>query len=129
MDPISDMFSQITNGLKSKKNEVVTSSSNFKKAILEIFKKFHCIETFSEEKKTNNKVLIIKLKYNDDIPAISAIKRLSKPGLRRYRTADALPRLQRELGLILISTNKGILTAAECKKLNIGGEIICEIRY
>lgn len=129
MDPISDMFSQIVNGLKSKKNEVITSSSNFKKAVLAMLKKFNCISTFTEEKKVNNKVLVIKLKYNDDIPAISSIKRLSKPGLRKYRTASMLPRLQRELGYILLSTNKGIITAAEAKKLNIGGEIICEIRY
>jgi len=129
MDPISDMFSQITNGLKSKKSEIETSSSNFKKAILKTLKKFNCIEAFSEEKKVNNKILIVKLKYNGDIPAISSIKRLSKPGLRRYRTADGLPWLQKELGFILLSTNKGITSCAEAKRMNIGGEIVCEVRY
>lgn len=128
MDTISNMFSQICNGLKVGKEEIVTTSSKMKKAILVILKQEGLINDYKLEKKSGNKESIhVILKYVNDIPAITRIKRVSKPGLRVYATSDSIPRPMYGLATVIVSTNKGILTGKQARKQNIGGEIICEI--
>jgi small subunit ribosomal protein S8 len=128
MDPISNMFSQIKNALAVKETAIKLPYSKMKASILSIFKKEGFILDFKEEKVGEKKLLHISLKYNPNKePAISSIKRVSKPGLRIYRSYTKLHSPLQGLGLVIISTSQGIVTDIQARRRKIGGEVICEI--
>lgn len=128
MDPISDMFSQIQNALAVKETETKLPYSKLKAAILDVLKKEGYILSFKEEKIEEKKLLVISLKYNTEKqPAINNIKRVSKPGLRIYRSFTKIHSPLQGLGLLIVSTNKGIITDRQARRQKIGGEVICEI--
>jgi small subunit ribosomal protein S8 len=79
------------------------------------------------EKAGNKNYLSLKLKYNDGISVIGGLKKISKPGIRRYIKSDKIPRVRNGLGIAIVSTSKGIMTGIQAKKLNVGGEVICTI--
>tara|TARA_E500000331_G_scaffold328701_1_gene348685 strand:+ start:719 stop:1117 length:399 start_codon:yes stop_codon:yes gene_type:complete len=127
-DPIGDMFSRIRNGQMRSLNSIDIPSSNFRKNILKILKEEGYIKDFYIEKSENNKIsLKVNLKYYEGDPVIKEIKRISKPGRRVYSRANSIPRVMNGLGLAILSTPKGVMTDAEAKKNNIGGEIICKV--
>ena len=127
-DPIGDMFSRIRNGQMRSLNSIDIPSSNFRKNILKILKVEGYIKDYYIEKSENNKIsLKINLKYYEGDPVIKEIKRISKPGRRVYSRANSIPRVMNGLGLAILSTPKGVMTDAEAKKNNIGGEIICKV--
>ena len=127
-DPIGDMFSRIRNGQLRSLNSVEIPSSNFRRNILEILKKEGYIKDFYIEKQENNKTnLRINLKYYYGDPVIKEIKRISKPGRRVYSRAASIPKVMNGLGLSILSTPKGVMSDAEARKNNIGGEIICRV--
>ena len=127
-DPIGDMFSRIRNGQMRSLNSIDIPSSNFRKNILKILKDEGYIKDYYIEKSENNKIsLKINLKYYEGDPVIKEIKRISKPGRRVYSRANSIPRVMNGLGLAILSTPKGVMTDAEAKKNNIGGEIICKV--
>ena len=127
-DPIGDMFSRIRNGQMRSLNSIDLPSSNFRKNILKILKEEGYIKDYYIEKSENNKIsLKINLKYYEGDPVIKEIKRISKPGRRVYSRANSIPRVMNGLGLAILSTPKGVMTDAEAKKNNIGGEIICKV--
>ena len=127
-DPIGDMFSRIRNGQMRSLNSIDMPSSNFRKNILKILKEEGYIKDYYIEKSENNKIsLKINLKYYEGDPVIKEIKRISKPGRRVYSRANSIPRVMNGLGLAILSTPKGVMTDAEAKKNNIGGEIICKV--
>ena len=127
-DPIGDMFSRIRNGQMRSLNSIDIPSSNFRKNILKILKEEGYIKDYYIEKSENNKIsLKINLKYYEGDPVIKEIKRISKPGRRVYSRANSIPRVMNGLGLAILSTPKGVMTDAEAKKNNIGGEIICKV--
>ena len=127
-DPIGDMFSRIRNGQLRSLSSVIIPSSNFRKNILEILKNEGYIKDFFIEKSENNKVsLKISLKYFEGQPVIKEIKRISKPGRRVYSRAASIPKVMNGLGLSILSTPKGVMSDAEARKNNIGGEIICRV--
>ena len=127
-DPIGDMFSRIRNGQMRSLNSIDIPSSNFRKNILKILKEEGYIKDYYIEKTENNKTnLKINLKYYEGDPVIKEIKRISKPGRRVYSRANSIPRVMNGLGLAILSTPKGVMTDAEAKKNNIGGEIICKV--
>ena len=127
-DPIGDMFSRIRNGQMRSLNSIDIPSSNFRKNILKILKVEGYIKDYYIEKSENNKIsLKINLKYYEGDPVIKEIKRISKPGRRVYSRANSIPRVMNGLGLAILSTPKGVMTDAEDKKNNIGGEIICKV--
>ena len=127
-DPIGDMFSRIRNGQMRSLNSIDIPSSNFRKNILKILKEEGYIKDFYIEKSENNKIsLKVNLKYYEGDPVIKEIKRISKPGRRVYSRANSIPRVMNGLGLAILSTPKGVMTDAEAKKNNIGGEIICRV--
>ena len=127
-DPIGDMFSRIRNGQMRSLNSIVIPSSNFRKNILEILKKEGYIKDFFIEKSENNKIsLKINLKYYEGDPVIKEIKRISKPGRRVYSRATSIPKVMNGLGLAILSTPKGVMSDAEARKNNVGGEIICRV--
>ena len=127
-DPIGDMFSRIRNGQMRSLASVQIPSSNFRKNILEILKKEGYIKDYFIEKSDNNKITLkINLKYYEGDPVIKEIKRISKPGRRVYSRATSIPKVMNGLGLAILSTPKGVMSDAEARKNNVGGEIICRV--
>ena len=127
-DPIGDMFSRIRNAQMRLLNSIDIPSSNFRKNILKILKEEGYIKDYYIEKSENNKNnLKINLKYYEGDPVIKEIKRISKPGRRVYSRANSIPKVMNGVGLAILSTPKGVMTDANAKKNNVGGEIICKV--
>ncbi|NPA58233.1 MAG: 30S ribosomal protein S8 [Aquificae bacterium] len=133
VDPIADMLARINNAQKSRKSEVYIPHSKMKEKIAEILKREGYIEDYTvseENKKGNQGTLILKLKYlgpRNTKPVIQGLRRVSKPGLRKYADAKNIPYVRKGLGIAILSTNKGILTDAEARKEKVGGEVLCYI--
>jgi small subunit ribosomal protein S8 len=126
-DPISDFLTRIRNASRAKKINVDIPSSNMKKGMADILKQQKFIEDYSVIEDNKQNILRIQLKYKDGVPAISGLKRISTPGLRRYRNSNKLPRVLNGLGVAVISTPKGLLTEKEAKRQAVGGEVVCYI--
>ena len=127
-DPIGDMFSRIRNGQMRLLNSILIPSSNYRQNILKILKNEGYIRDYYIEKSENNKInLKINLKYYEGDPVIKEIKRISKPGRRVYSRATSIPKVMNGLGLAILSTPKGVMSDAEARKHNVGGEIICRV--
>ena len=122
-DPIADMLTRIRNAHMALHKEVVVPKSKMKLRIAEILKEEGYIEGFEEL----DKDIKIKLKYVDGKPAIQGLKRVSKPGRRIYVGVKEIPRVQNGLGICIVSTSRGVLEGEEARRLNVGGELICEI--
>ena len=128
MDPIGDMFTRIRNGQLRTLKTINVPASNFRLKILEILKVEGYINNFYIEKLENNKTnLKVDLKYYEGTPVIKEIKRISKPGRRVYSRATSIPKIHNGLGLAILSTSKGVMSDAEARKNNLGGEIICSV--
>jgi len=123
-DPIADLLTRIRNAYSSHKDSVTVPSSNTKKAILEVIKKRKFIKDFKINK--DNKFEEIEITLNPEKKNIT-LKRISKPSQRIYLGADEIKKVRGGLGMAIVSTSKGIITGKEARKLNIGGELICEI--
>ena len=127
-DPIGDMITRIRNAQLSLLNNVKIPSSKFRAKILDVLKQEGYISDYKLLSDSNNKnSLSVDLKYNNGIPVIKEIKRISKPGRRIYAKADSIPKIQNGLGLAIVSTSKGIMTDNDARVKKIGGEIICRI--
>ena len=127
-DPIGDMFSRIRNGQMRSLNSIDIPSSNFRQNILKILKNEGYIKDYYVEKSEKNKDnLKINLKYYEGDPVIKEIKRISKPGRRVYSRATSIPKVMNGLGLAILSTPKGVMSDADARKNNVGGEIICRV--
>ena len=126
-DPISDMLTTVRNGQKARLHSVTTPASNLKGEIARVMKEAGYI-TDAVTTSEFPKKLIITLKYSDKaVPAITEIKRISKPGLRRYVAVSEIPAVLDGMGLAIVSTSKGIMSGAEAKKAKLGGELICTV--
>ena len=128
IDPISDMITRIRNAQMRSLNKVMIPGSKYRERILEVLKKEGYISDFkilSDE--TNKGKLHVDLKYNNGLPVIKEINRVSKPGRRVYVKADTIPRIQNGLGLAIVSTSKGIMSDNDARTQKIGGEIICKV--
>lgn len=126
-DPISDMLTRIRNAHAVTKISVEMPSSNIKKSVAQVLKQEGFITDFSINGDAVNKTLAITLKYFNGKPVISELKRVSRPGLRVYKQKDALPKVKDGLGIVIVSTSKGVMTGREATKNQLGGEIICYI--
>jgi small subunit ribosomal protein S8 len=126
-DPIADYLTRIRNAAKAKHRRVDIPSSNLKKAVSKILLEKNYISGFTvlEDKKQN--ILRINLKYHSGKSVITGLRRVSKPGLRLYRGSNELPRVLGGLGVAIITTSKGLMTDAQAKKDNVGGEILAYI--
>ena len=127
-DPIGDMISRIRNAQMRLLNKVEIPRSKFRTKILEVLKKEGYISDFkilANSKYKNS--LSVDLKYNNGLPVIREINRVSKPGRRVYASADSIPKIQNGLGVAIVSTSKGIMTDDEARNQKIGGEIICRV--
>ena len=125
-DPIADMLTRIRNANTAKHDTVDIPASKMKVSIAEILLKEGYIKSFELVDNGNFKDIRITLKYGKDKneKIISGIKRISKPGLRVYAGKDELPKVLGGLGIAIISTNQGVVTDKEARKLNVGGEVL-----
>ncbi len=125
-DPIADMLTRIRNANTAKHDTVDIPASKMKLAIAEILFNEGYIKKFEVIEDGNFKTIRVTLKYGKDKneKIITGIKRISKPGLRVYAGKDELPRVLGGLGVAIISTNKGIVTDKEARKLQVGGEVL-----
>ncbi|MCK9461554.1 MAG: 30S ribosomal protein S8 [Proteobacteria bacterium] len=128
-DPIGDLLTRIRNaGLAS--HEVTRSPhSKMRERIVAILRDEGYLEGFSVEKSESiGSELVIQLRYGEgNKPAIHTMKRISKPGRRKYSSAEELPTVKSGLGVAIVSTSKGVITDREARRLNVGGEVLCEI--
>ena len=127
-DPIADMLTRIRNASAAKHKTVDVPASKMKKAIADILYNEGYIKSVEEIANENQGILRIALKYDENgAKVIAGIKRISKPGLRVYASAEKLPKVLSGLGIALISTSKGIKTDKEARKENLGGEVLAYI--
>jgi small subunit ribosomal protein S8 len=128
-DPIADMLTRIRNGNTAKHDTVDIPASKMKLAIVDILKNEGYIKGYKIVEEGSFKTIRVSLKYGVDKTekVISGIKKISKPGLRVYASNQNLPKVLGGLGTAIISTNKGIITDKEARKLNVGGEVIAFI--
>ena len=126
-DPIADMLTRIRNANTAKHDTVDVPASRMKTAIAEILYNEGYIAKYDIVEDGNFKTIHITLKYGADKTekVISGLKRISKPGLRFYVNSEEIPKVLGGLGIAIISTNKGVITDKEARKLGVGGEVLC----
>ena len=128
-DPISDMITRIRNAQLRSLNTVTIPNSKFRARILDVLKREGYISNYKllSDSKNKKESLLVDLKYNNGLPVIKEIKRISKPGRRIYAKADSISKIQNGLGLAIVSTSMGIMSDNDARTKNIGGEIICRV--
>jgi small subunit ribosomal protein S8 len=128
-DPIADYLTRVRNAIKANHRIVEIPMSNLKKDITKVLFDKGYILNYKFEDNGPQGVIKVALKYHPltKIPAIRELKRISKPGLRKYRDAKNLPRVINGLGIAIMSTSKGVMTDKEARKENVGGEVLCYV--
>ncbi len=126
-DPIADLLTRIRNGQSAGKPEVSVQSSRVKEAIVRVLKAEGYINDFVVSKDGGRSTLVIALKYHAGKPVIERIERVSRPGLRNYRTKDDLPKVLGGLGIAIVSTPAGVMTDREARRVGQGGEVLCVV--
>ncbi|HEX7487667.1 MAG TPA: 30S ribosomal protein S8 [Anaeromyxobacteraceae bacterium] len=127
-DPIGDMLTRIRNASSARHEKVLVPASRLKARIAEVLRDEGYIKDFVRHEDGVQGAITIMLKYTTDRePAISDIKRVSKPGLRRYVPTDSIPRVLNGMGIAILSTSKGVLVDREARKQKVGGELICTV--
>lgn len=127
-DATSDMIATIKNGQLARIAEVAVTSNKLNRSVLTVLQSEGYIGGFEEVVvRSGIKKLAVKLRYYQGQPVIRQIKRVSKPGRRIYSQIDKLKKNYNGLGLTVVSTSKGVLPDYEARKLNVGGEVICEV--
>jgi small subunit ribosomal protein S8 len=125
-DPISDMLTRIRNASRALLPAVELPHSRMKESLAQILKKEGYVAEVSVDGKVIKK-LKIQLKYQGKKNVIEGLKRISKPGLRKYVGATEIPRVLGGLGVSIVSTSEGVMTGTQAKKKNLGGELLCYI--
>ncbi|MFZ5376429.1 MAG: 30S ribosomal protein S8 [Patescibacteria group bacterium] len=126
-DPIADMIIRIKNAVLSRHKAVVMPHSKMRNAIADILVEGQYIEAVEVLEKKPQSDLSITLKYIGKTPAITDVKRVSKPGRRLYAKADKLPATLNGYGLTIVSTSKGLMTGKQARQQKLGGEVVCQI--
>ncbi len=126
-DPIADLLTRIRNGFSAKKKSVEVPHSKLKEEVARLLKEEGVIADYSVIKESKFPEIRILLKYNSQRkPMVHELKRISKPGLRVYKSADEVTPVRSGIGTQILSTNQGLMTDREARKRKIGGEVICE---
>ncbi len=128
-DPIADFLTRVRNAIKARHRVVEIPASNIKKAITQVLYDKGFIQSYKFEDAVPQGVIKIALKYNPVTKqsAIVELKRVSKPGLRKYAGTTDIPRVLNGLGVAIVSTSKGVMTDKEARALKVGGEILCYV--
>ncbi|MGI5864562.1 MAG: 30S ribosomal protein S8 [Myxococcales bacterium] len=128
-DPVGDMLTRIRNASRAGHEKVVLPGSKLKERIASVLKEegfIRDVVVHRDEKKSGEITLVLKYGPQRE-PAITEIRRVSRPGLRRYVPSAEIPRVLNGMGIAIVSTSKGILVDRECRKQNVGGELICTV--
>jgi small subunit ribosomal protein S8 len=126
-DPLGDMLTRIRNGQRARKDSVLSPGSKLRVRVLDVLQREGYIRGYTEEDMGPAKGIRIELKYFEGQPAIKHVARVSKPGRRVYSGSKELPRVQNGLGITIVSTPKGVLSDAEARDQNVGGEVLAEV--
>ncbi|MFC1545425.1 30S ribosomal protein S8 [Gemmatimonadota bacterium] len=127
-DPIADMLTRIRNAAKAGHQNVDMPASKLKTEIARILRNTHYIRGYRVTEDTKQGVLRVYLKYTEDeTPTFHELRRVSRPGLRKYVTAVEIPRVKNGLGIAIISTPDGVLSDREARRRGVGGEILCTV--
>lgn len=127
-DPLGDMLTRIRNGQRARQAVVASPASKMRANVLEVLKREGYIRGFSrEDLRPGVAELKIELKYVDGEPAIREIARVSKPGRRIYSHIADLPRSYNGLGIVILSTPRGVLSDSEARASKVGGEVLCRV--
>ena len=129
MDPVADYLTIIRNAIKANHRVVNIPASNLKKEITKVLHDQSYIQNYKFEDEGPQGTIKIALKYNPETKqsAIQHIRRISKPGLRKYTHTEDLPRVLNGLGIAILSTSKGVMTSKKAKEEHIGGEVLCYV--
>jgi len=127
-DPIADMLTRIRNAVRARKKEVSLPSSGIKVEIAKILREEGFIRNYKVMEDKKQGILNITLKYAEDNQnVITGIRRVSSPGCRIYCTKDSVPKVLDGLGLVIVSSSKGLMSGQKCEETGIGGEVLCSI--
>jgi len=127
-DPIGDMLTRIRNAARARHERTVIPASNLKIAIAKVLKEEGYIKDFVIHRDDRQGEITVMLKYGDgNKPAIREVKRISKPGVRRYVNKDEIPNVLGGLGICILSTSKGVMVDREARKASVGGELLCTV--
>jgi len=127
VDPIADMLNRLMNAQAVQKETVVLPFSQMKYTIAKILERKGFIKNVDFKGKRAKKIMEISLRYQEGVPQIIGVKRISKPGARIYSASQELTRVKNGRGIAVISTSKGLMTDQEARKEHAGGEILCEV--
>ncbi|MBS0299428.1 MAG: 30S ribosomal protein S8 [Proteobacteria bacterium] len=126
-DPVADMLTRIRNAQLAKKQIVSMGNSHLKSAIANVLKEEGYVNDFNVVHVNNKNILEITLKYHAGEAVIENIKRVSRPGLRIYKSSKNLPDVMNGLGIAIVSTSKGVMTQNKARMMGIGGELLCTV--
>ncbi|WP_019516026.1 30S ribosomal protein S8 [Sphingomonas sp. Mn802worker] len=126
-DPLGDLLTRIRNGQRARKDSVLSPASKLRTRVLDVLQREGYIRGYSEEEMGPAKGVRIELKYYEGQPAIKHVARVSKPGRRVYSGSQELPRVMNGLGITIVSTPRGVLSDAEAREQNVGGEVLAEV--
>ncbi len=127
-DPISDFLTRLRNASKARLEECVMPHSQLKEGLAAILKaEGYVLDHSNGTDKLGHKALVVKMKYVDNAPAITGLTRVSSPGRRLYFGYTEIPRVLNGLGISILSTSKGLMKDADCRRNKAGGELVCNI--
>lgn len=127
-DPVADLLTRIRNGQKAKKTSVIAPGSNIRENVLGVLAREGYIRGFERYNiRTGIDEIKIELKYYEGEPVIREINRISRPGCRVYSKIKDLPKVYNGLGISILSTPRGVLSDAEAREANVGGEVLCQV--
>jgi small subunit ribosomal protein S8 len=127
-DPISDFLTRLRNASKAKLDECVIPHSKLKESVAAILKtEGYIVDHGNGADAQGHKTLVVKMKYVDGSPAITGLTRVSTPGRRLYYSYTDIPRVLNGLGIGIISTSKGLMKDADCRRTKAGGELLCNV--
>ena len=127
-DPLGDLLTRIRNAQRARQTSCVSPASRLRANVLEVLKREGFIRGYSaHELRPGVAELKVELKYNEGEPVIKEITRVSKPGRRVYSKIKELPRVYAGLGISIVSTPRGVLSDAEARAANVGGEVLCRV--
>ncbi len=125
-DPLADLLTRIRNGQRARKSSITAPASRLRANVLEVLKSEGYIRGYSRKELSEGiHELTIELKYYEGDPVIREISRISKPGRRVYSKIKDLPRIYNGLGISILSTPRGVMSDAEARDVNVGGEVLC----
>ena len=125
-DPLADMLTRIRNAQMAEKSSVSMPAATLKVAVAKVLKEEGYVAGYDVQGDTKP-VLSIELKYFEGRPVIEDIKRVSRPGLRQYKSVDQIPKVKGGLGVSIVSTNKGVMTDRAARAAGVGGEVLCTV--